>query len=74
MTNVYNILEKRKYVLDYDTEAKIDNELIVDLLEKAWKVTPSKNNFMPYKVHVVGPEHRKLKESIFFVGRHGTKR
>tara|TARA_B100000085_G_scaffold261997_1_gene266836 strand:- start:61 stop:741 length:681 start_codon:yes stop_codon:yes gene_type:complete len=63
--SVYDILKKRKYVLDYETHAEIDKELIIDLLQKAWKVTPSKNNFMPYKVHVIGPERRKLKESIF---------
>ena len=59
------ILEKRKYVMDYDKNVKIDKSVIKDLLIKSWKVTPSKNNFMPYKIHVVGPKQNMIKHKIF---------
>lgn len=59
------ILEKRKYVMDYNKTITIDKSIINDLLYKAWKVTPSKNNFMPYKVHVVGPKQAGTKHKIY---------
>lgn len=59
------ILQKRRYVREYDANANISPNLIDSLLQKTWKVTPSKNNFMPYTVHVVGPEHQRYKELVF---------
>lgn len=61
----FETLQKRRYVKEYDPEADIPKSLIDSLLLKAWKVTPSKNNFMPYTVHVVGPEHKDIKEKVF---------
>ena len=60
-----NILKKYKYVKEYDQSADIPESLISDLLERTWKVTPSKNNFMPYKVHVLGPDQQDLKNEIY---------
>ena len=62
---IFDTLNKRKYVREYDTEADIPESLINSLLQKTWKITPSKNNFMPYTVHVVGPKHQKYKELTF---------
>lgn len=62
---IFDTLEKRKYVKEYDTSANIPEHLIDQLLQKAWKVTPSKNNFMPYTVHVLGPEHQKYKDLVY---------
>jgi len=59
------LLQKRRYVKEFYKEADISKELIDSLLEKTWKVTPSKNNFMPYKAHVLGPEHVEYKEKVF---------
>jgi len=59
------ILAKRKYVMDYCSRTKIDKDIIRDLLHSAWAVTPSKNNFMPYKVHVVGPKQQMIKHKVF---------
>ena len=49
----------------YDTEDIPEKQLIEDLLWKAWKVTPSKNNFMPYHCNVLGPERVAEKHSIW---------
>ena len=62
---IYDIMEKRRYVREYDTTANIPQSLINSLLFQTWKVTPSKNNFMPYTVHVVGPEQQKYKELVY---------
>lgn len=62
---IYDIYEKRKYVRTFDPDYKISKGLINSLLMQAWKVTPSKNNFMPYKLHVLGPEHQEYKKAIY---------
>ena len=49
----------------YDTDDVPEKQLIEDLLWKAWKVTPSKNNFMPYHCNVLGPERVAEKHSIW---------
>ena len=49
----------------YDTDDVPEKQLIEDLLWKAWKVTPSKNNFMPYHCNVLGPERVDEKHSIW---------
>jgi len=62
--DAYELLNKRRHIHKFDTEKTPPKEQIDDLLYKAWKVTPSKNNFMPYHVNVLGPEHVSEKESI----------
>ena len=59
------ILKKRRYVREYYSSADISQSLIDSLLQKTWKVTPSKNNFMPYTIHVVGPKHQNYKDLVF---------
>ena len=58
--NVYTTLEGRHHVLKYKDQ-NVDNDLLAKLLYKAWKVSPSKNNFMPYAVNVLGPGDKKKK-------------
>ena len=62
--DAYELLSKRRHIHKFDAEKIPPKEQIDDLLYKAWKVTPSKNNFMPYHVNVLGPEHVSEKESI----------
>ena len=62
--DAYELLSKRRHIHLFDTEKIPPNELIDDLLYKAWKTTPSKNNFMPYHVNVLGPERWREKKSI----------
>ena len=59
-----DLLDERRHVKVYDGESIPDKELIEKILWRAWKVTPSKNNFMPYHVNVLGPERASEKESI----------
>jgi len=56
-----------KYALEYDTKHKIDPEFIQDALKASWLETPSKNNFMPYRVYVLGPEFAKEKEEVYWL-------
>lgn len=60
-----NVLKNYKYVKEYDASKYVSDELVNDLLQRAWKVTPSKNNFMPYEVHVLGPTHQNLKDKTY---------
>jgi hypothetical protein len=62
---IYQTLKNRKYVREYDTTADIPETLIDSLLQKTWEVTPSKNNFMPYSVFVLGPKHQTYKKLAF---------
>ena len=56
-----------KYALEYDTDYNIDPRFIKKALKAAWLETPSKNNFMPYRVHVLGPEFAKEKEELYWL-------
>lgn len=60
-----DILKNRKNVKEFDSTAVIPDELIEQLLRRAWKVTPSKNNFMPYTIHVLGPTHQEYKNHLY---------
>tara|TARA_B100001057_G_C22760042_1_gene915392 strand:+ start:103 stop:807 length:705 start_codon:yes stop_codon:yes gene_type:complete len=62
--NAYELLSKRNHIHKYEKEKIPPKEQIDDLLYKAWKTTPSKNNFMPYHVNVLGPERVSERESI----------
>jgi len=60
----FNLLERRHHVWKYNDKIP-PKELIEDALWKAWKTTPSKNNAMPYKVFVYGPEHKAEKVKVW---------
>ena len=57
----FDLLEGRHHVAKYSDKVP-PKKLIETALWKAWKTTPSKNNAMPYKVFVFGPEHKMEKE------------
>jgi len=61
---IEEIFKKRKHVREYDTSVEISSELIDSLLRKTWSITPSKNQFMPYKAHVLGNQHQEYKNSV----------
>ena len=61
--STFDLLEKRRHVRTYKTDKHPPKELIEKLLWKTWKTTPSKNNFMPYNVHVLGPD--KANEKVY---------
>lgn len=58
-----NPFRNYRYVMEYDTEQTINEQLIRDLLKEAIFTTPSKQNMMPYKIHVITNE--KLKYMTF---------
>lgn len=59
-----NYLQNYQYVMEYDTNAEVDPKIIENVFKEAIRTTPSKQNMMPYKVHVIGPEHLKIKQAI----------
>ena len=69
----FDLLEqKRKHVRTYNKKIPSKN-LIETSLYKAWKTTPSKNNAMPYKVFVWGPDKEADKEKIYNLCLKGCK-
>jgi hypothetical protein len=69
--SIFDTLEKRHHVLKYKPEI-ISDELLKTLLYKAWKITPSKQNCMPYNVSILGPDKQEEKNIIYnkVVGNH----
>ena len=72
--NLIKLLDKRRHVWTYDTERIPTKDTIESILYKAWKVTPSKNNFMPYHVNVLGPEHLEYKQKVLGLSKLNKKR
>ena len=58
-------MKNYRYVLEYDDTASINSKCVNDALEYAWKVTPSKQNFMPYRVHVLSPRAKAHKQILY---------
>ena len=49
----------------YDEKNIPTKETINELLKKAWELTPSKQQYMPYTVNVIGPNDQAEKERIW---------
>ena len=60
----FELLEKRHHVRSYIRGKLPPKEHIESALWKAWKTTPSKNNAVPYKVFVYGPNKHKEKDLV----------
>jgi hypothetical protein len=71
--DLLELLDKRKHVYKFNDQVP-PKDLIEDLLYKAWKVTPSKNNFMPYHVNVLGPDQKELKKEVHALSMFNKKR
>ena len=63
--SVFDNLNKRQHVYEYRTDCVPDYDTIHKILHDAWVVTPSKQNIMPYKLNVLGPEHTFTKQQIY---------
>ena len=61
--SIFDLWHKRNHVRRY-SEKVPPKKLIEEALWQTWKTTPTKNNAMPYKVFVFGPEHKKQKELV----------
>jgi len=57
-------MENYKYVLEF-SDKEVKHQLIHQALNYAWKSTPSKNNFMNYSVHVLGPDNTNLRQGLY---------
>lgn len=63
--SVFETYKQRRAVVEFDRDVIIPQSELETMLAQAWEVTPSKNNFMPYSVFVLGPEHNNYKNSIY---------
>jgi hypothetical protein len=67
--DTFTLLEtRRKHVMKY-SEKIPSLEVINNALWKAWKTSPSKNNFNPYEVFVLGPDKQKDKDAVYSMVR-----
>ena len=64
-TKLCKFLDTWRFVSSYDLSDRLPKYQVERCLYQAWKVTPSKNSFMPYSVFVVGPEEWELKDKIY---------
>tara|TARA_B100001996_G_scaffold1404_1_gene1282 strand:- start:1784 stop:2524 length:741 start_codon:yes stop_codon:yes gene_type:complete len=71
--SIFDTMEKRHHVYEYH-EKNIPDEIVKDLLWKAWKISPSKHNFMPYKISVLGPNKQREKSMIWKKSQWNHKR
>jgi|TARA_B110000495_G_scaffold60709_1_gene51584 hypothetical protein len=62
---IFEHLDKRKHVYEYRQDDIPSQNTIEDLLRKTWKVTPSKQNVMPYKISVLGPDANITKQKVY---------
>ena len=62
----YTPFERYRYPLEYENNAESIQTTINSCLEQAWLNSPSKNNFMPYTVHVIGEGNKDIKELIYY--------
>lgn len=59
-------MKNYKYVLEWSNQ-EVNNDTVMECLDYAWRYTPSKNNFINYTVHVLGPDKKDLKKELYFV-------
>ena len=61
---VYKALNKRQQVWLYDREKWPTKEEVNSVIKEAYEVTPSKQQFMPYKINIIGPGDENQSEKI----------
>ena len=63
--NVEQLFDSRRQIRRFNHIDIPEKNLVENLLEKTWRLVPSKQQCMPYKVHVLGPERKKEKEILY---------
>ncbi len=63
---VEDIFKKRRQIR-YFSDKVPSEELVNELLYKTYELVPSKQNLMPYKIHVIGPDQKKVKEKLYYL-------
>lgn len=61
---IEDLYKKRKQIKDFSDKLPPEG-LVEDLIYKTYQCVPSKQNLMPYKIHVIGPEDKKTKEALY---------
>lgn len=67
---IEELLSKRQQTKGYHPLRIPDKKVAEDIISKTFKLTASKQNLMPYKVHILGPDKKELKKEFFKVVQH----
>lgn len=62
---IEEIYKTKKQIRVYDEDHIPDSNLIDSIMTKAYELVPSKQNLVPYKIHVLGPDCIEEKEILF---------
>lgn len=62
---IENVFKKRKQIKIFSKDRIPSEDLIRGILQKTYDIVPSKQNLMPYKILVIGPEDKNAKQAIF---------
>jgi len=65
------IFSKRKQLKKFSERAP-SKELVQTILRKTFELTPSKQNMMPYNVHVLDHTHTKEKDILYKLSTHSN--
>lgn len=68
--SISEIYKKRKQITTYDIENYPDVDTVKEILTETFKLTASKQNLMPYKIHVLGPNHKNIKKDLYETVSH----
>jgi len=62
--SIEELLKKRKQIKFYDNNKIPEKSLIESIIKKTFELVPSKQNLMPYKIHILGPE-KDIKQEFY---------
>lgn len=62
---IEDILKKKRQTKLYDVNNIPKEDLIKSLIDKTFDLVPSKQNLLPYKVHILGPKCIEYKNILF---------
>jgi hypothetical protein len=69
---IEDILKKRQQTKGYHP-TKIPNRKVAEyIINKAYDLTASKQNLMPFKIHILGPHQKQFKKDFFDIVQHQT--
>ena len=63
--SIEDIISKRRQIRHFDLENYPKKNLVDNLIKKSHIYTPSRQNLMPYKVHILGPDQKKYKKILY---------
>jgi hypothetical protein len=72
--SIEELFSKRRQIrAAWDQNKVPSKEMIYDLLKRTQKISPSKQNLYPFKIHAFGPNDEKEKRKVFPSGRGEVK-